>query len=165
MQKSSGGAALVETTYRAHLNPETYKPAGLRKKLTNAIPIAECTPASVIQIHAGKKICKFGWRSSSCQQAPSLKEMFFPFANSMTTKFLRLWFWGLHLVCQKSTLSFDMKIMTSCCWPCRALLREDQLKKRRFDVKTAFSMGKKISRRAKMCFILFNIAFMKHLVH
>jgi hypothetical protein len=61
----------------------------------------------------------------------------------MTTKFLRLWFWGLHLVCQKSTLSFDMKIMTSCCWPCRALLREDQLKKRRFDVKTAFSMGTK----------------------
>ena len=55
MQKSSGRAALVETTYRAHLNPETYKPAGLRKKLTNAIPIAECTPASVIQIHAGKK--------------------------------------------------------------------------------------------------------------
>lgn len=66
MQKSSGQAALVETTDRAHLNPETYKPAGLRKKLTNTIPIAECTPAR-------KKI---GWNSAEDPAAASRHQIF-----------------------------------------------------------------------------------------
>ena len=92
--------------------------------------LAECAPA--IQIHAETKnacvfLRKFGSRSSSCQQAASLREMFFHFTNSMITKCLRLWFWNLHkefrramwnIVKHCETINSDMNIMTSCCWPC-----------------------------------------------
>ena len=70
---------------------------------------------------------KFGWRSNSCQQAPSLKEMFFPSATSQKRN--NVWFCGfgtctdrtfpnishVHL---KNNMFSDMTSMTSHCWPC-----------------------------------------------
>ena len=142
MRKGSRGNALVEPTYRAHLHPETYKPAGLRKKLTNAVPSGTypCNPNP-----CGNS--KFCWRSSSRQQAPSLKEMFF-LQTQRLPNFWGFGFWNLRLNLARefhmviwNQFSATWKLWHHVVGPAAALLRKDQTKEEEEEIREDLTEG------------------------
>ena len=69
MRNNSLRNALIEPTHRAHLDPETYKLAGFRKKVTNAIASGM---SPVVHMHAETKVLFFQIRLKTQQMPASI---------------------------------------------------------------------------------------------